>query len=199
MRKFLMLAALLASGALATPAAAQDGTFRVGAIGGFDSVKLSDGVDSESDSGTMYGAVVGYDFSFGPAFVGLEGEYADSSTGVTFDDVLVAGDRVSLTAGRDLYLGGRLGVTAGMLRFYAKAGYTNARAKGRYTDGTTSVSEHIDLDGWRIGAGVEVPLGPVGLRFEARHSDYGEAQYQDIATGITARRTQVVAGFIAGF
>ena len=199
MRKLLILAAVLTSCAMATPTAAQDGRIVVGAIRGWDSVKLSDGVDSESDNGTMYGAVFGYDRSFGPAFIGLKGEYADSSTGVAFEDVLVPGDRFSLTAGRDLYLGARLGVDAAGLRFYAKGGYSNARAKGRYIDGATSMSESIDLDGWRIGAGVEVPLPPIALRFEVRHSDYGEAQYQGIATSITARRTRVVAGFIAGF
>ena len=200
MRIQLMIGAFAALGLLATPAAAQDGQFRVGVLGGWDSVRLSDGTDAESEGDLIYGATVGYDMPFGLSFIGVEAEYAESSVGVEFDDVLVAGDRASLSAGRDLYVGARFGVSTGIVRFYAKGGYANARITGRYFDGTTTLSESLDLDGWRIGAGAEAPLGPmVSVRAEIRQSNYGEVEYQDLGSGITARRTQVVGGLIVGF
>ena len=66
-----------------TPAFAQDaapmmGGFYVGALAGIDSVRVSDGTDSASKTGAVFGVTAGYDLDMGNAVVGLEGEFADS-------------------------------------------------------------------------------------------------------------------------
>ncbi|MFN6935821.1 MAG: porin family protein, partial [Tsuneonella sp.] len=112
--KNIVFAATLPLVMLASPAIAQDetqdmGGFYTGAIVGIDSVRLSDGVDSGSESDIGFGAVVGYDYDLGQAVVGIEAEWADSGVSAGVTDVFTAGDEVRLSAGRDLYVGGRLG------------------------------------------------------------------------------------------
>jgi len=85
------------------------GGFYVGPLAGIDSVRVSDGTDSASKTGAVFGVTAGYDLDMGDAVVGLEGEFADSSTKDSATDILVTGDSAKLSAGRDLYLGSELG------------------------------------------------------------------------------------------
>jgi outer membrane immunogenic protein len=91
-------------------------------------------------------------------------------------------------------------VTPGTL-LYAKGGYTNARLNLLGGDGTTSLDENYELDGWRVGAGVERAIGTNAFaKIEYRYSNYESAnfEYADGATtsdfDVDTDRHQVVAG-----
>lgn len=189
MRKYL-LAALLA-GTLATPAMAQDTApftgLRVEGIVGYDTTDVED----EGSDGVLYGAQVGYDFQSGGAVFGIEAEASDSTVDECVDDVDVVGDTLCAQAGRDLYVGGRAGAAVSdNVLLYGKAGYTNGRVNLDYEDGTTGTASDFDigenLDGVRVGAGVEFALGPNSYaKTEYRYSNYEQG----------FDRHQVVAGF----
>ena len=176
MHKYLLAA--LASAAFATPALAQDGAPftgpRVEGIVGWDRAQNN----GSHDDGIAYGVGVGYDFQAGGAVLGIEGEASDSTAKDCSRDVAAAGDRLCAKAGRDLYVGGRVGavVALGTL-LYAKAGYTNDRANLSYTAAAggplASYKAHESLDGVRAGAGVEHMLGRNAyVKAEYRYSNY---------------------------
>lgn len=190
MRNYL-LAALLA-GVATTPAMAQDtAPFsgpRVEGIVGYDTTD----VEGENSDGVAYGVGVGYDFQArGGAVFGVEAEASDSTVDECVNDVDVVGDQLCAKAGRDLYIGGRVGaaVSPNML-VYGKAGYSNARVGLDYEDGTSSdtldFEDGQNLDGIRVGAGLEFALGPNSYaKTEYRYSNYEQG----------FDRHQVVAGF----
>lgn len=202
-----MKLAVLASAAaviVATPAAAQEGpTFSglsLAVLGGYDSVRLSDGVDNGSSDDFAYGVSLGYNADLGSAVVGVEAEVADSEVKESATDQFVTGDELSLSAARDLYVGVRAGAKlAPNALIYAKAGYTNARLKVSYTDGVDSISDGDNLDGYRLGAGVEYSFGRFGIRGEYRFSDYGKLKFGDVDTGISMQRHQVMVGLVGKF
>ena len=179
MRKYL-LAALLAgaAGATAAPAFAQDATpfsgVRVEGVVGYDTTD----VEGDNASGVAYGVGVGYDFQAGGVVLGVEGEASDSTLDECVTGVNVAGDELCASAGRDLYAGGRIGyaVSPNVL-VYGKAGYTNARIRLDYEDGTAGTaldfSNGENLDGVRVGGGLEFAIGPNSyLKAEYRYSNY---------------------------
>ncbi len=191
------LAAVLATG-LATPAAAQDGPFaggRIEALAGYDNLQDGGDGDSEGREGFSYGGLLGYDFQRGNIVYGIEGEVTDSTTKARSYNEFAAGDRFSVEAGRDLYVGGRLGyVISPQAMVYGKAGYTNARVESRYQAATSSDSELVDkanLDGFRLGAGLEYKLSPTAfVKGEYRYSHYGDVDGYDIDLD----RHQLMAG-----
>jgi outer membrane immunogenic protein len=86
---------------------------------------------------------------------------------------------------------------------YAKAGYTKARYGFLGTDGEVEDEQHIDTDGWRVGAGVEQKLGANAFaKIEYRYSNYSNAEVDFEPEGIPDTdpfdveldRHQVVAG-----
>ena len=177
MSKFIV-AALLAS-AVAAPAFAQDSgaSFsgaHVEAIGGWDRVQ---GV-GRHDDGILYGVGAGYDLRRGNTVFGIEGEATDSTQKQNFG-------AVTEKASRDLYVGGRIGTVVGANNLlYLKAGYTNARFK---TEGTATGIDLADgnLDGVRVGAGIEHALSANAfVKAEYRYSNYEQ--------GVS--RNQVLAG-----
>lgn len=184
--------------ALATPALAQDGPFagaRIEALGGYDNLQDGGDGDSEGRDGFTYGARVGYDIQRGNTVFGIEGEVTDSTTNTRSYNEIDAGDRFSVEAGRDLYVGGRLGyVISPQALVYGKAGYTNARVESRYQAATSSEDELVDkadLDGFRLGAGLEYNLSPSAfVKGEYRYSHYGEIEGYDIDLD----RHQLMAG-----
>jgi outer membrane immunogenic protein len=178
MSKFIY-AALFASAAIAAPALAQDagtGTFsgaHVEAIGGWDRVRGG----GSHDDGALYGVGAGYDIRRGNTVFGVEGEASDSTQKEELGGV-------TQHAARDLYAGGRVGVVVGGNNLlYAKAGYTNAR----YTVSGTATGvdlAHGNLDGVRVGAGLEHALGSRAfVKTEYRYSDYeqGVSRHQVVA------------------
>ena len=104
---------------------------------------------------------------------------------------VLAGDTLRVRAGRDLYVGGRVGFGVGSNSlFYAKAGYTNARFRVDYEDGTAGTvadfTERTNLDGVRAGVGAQIGVGSNAyLRTEYRYSNYQDG----------VDRHQVVGGF----
>lgn len=196
MKKAILAA--LATCVVSVPAYAQDDTSlggaKVGVVAGYDSVKLSLDGDSASKGGLAYGLTAGYDFDLGNAVVGVEAELADSTAKESVTDILEAGDEASIAASRDLYVGARVGFGVGSnVLLYAKGGYTNVRIKARYADSTGSISDSDTLDGFRLGAGVELVGQTNFVRLEYRYSDYGKYSSDGFNTGISASRHQVVA------
>tara|TARA_A100001391_G_scaffold114041_4_gene76866 strand:- start:27688 stop:28350 length:663 start_codon:yes stop_codon:yes gene_type:complete len=187
-----LLIAGLSSIALATPAMAQDSsTFtgpRIEGIIGYDSVRPGSSTDidnvddiDQSIDDVAYGVGVGYDFAVGGAVLGVEGEWLESEAKTDYDTTNLTNFGVSnIDAGRDLYVGVRAGVpvTPSTL-VYAKGGYTNARMNVLATDNTTDVGTDVDLDGWRLGAGVEQAFGQNFFgKVEYRYSNYEEGEFE---------------------
>lgn len=213
-------AALLVAGSMlaaATPAMAQDASnfdgFRLEALAGYDVTEAGSSSDIEganedndqSIDGVAYGIGAGYDFDAGGVVLGLEAEYAGSTAKVE----QVTGDTEqfglgTVKAGRDLYLGGRIGVKANDdLLVYAKGGYTNATFDVLSRDGDTEYRADIDTDGFRAGAGLEYAMsGNTFAKVEYRYSNYSDAELDyegdapDVDLGeIDLDRHQVMAGF----
>ena len=194
MKNVLIAAAALA--AVSAPAYAQEpsnfGGAKIGAVIGYDKVRLEVEDESGSKDGFLYGVTAGYDFDLGSAVVGIEGEFADATTKETVGDLAVDGFEASLRAERDLYVGARLGFKASdTILVYAKGGYTNAKFKLTATDGVDTLTASDELDGYRIGAGVEYTNGQAFGRLEYRYSDYGRYKVDGVDTGIDASRHQV--------
>lgn len=182
--KKILLGALLAAAA-ATPALAQDNpTFtgaKIEALGGWD--KVDSAIDAD---GFAYGLGVGYDIQTASGLVvGAEAEYMDSTAKKCVD---VVADEYCLKAGRDLYVGGRLGTTIGAAKntlLYVKGGYTDAKGKYEQTLAGVTTSDSATDGGWRVGAGVETQTSnKISLKGEYRYSDYGD----------DVNRHQIVAG-----
>ena len=165
-----ILALALTSVFIATPAFAQDATpFTgpyVGGVLGLDSVELETG--------------------------GLEG------VSNTDRNLLIAGDEARLSAGRDLYAGARLGYQIDPnAMLYVKGGYTNAKVKLAYDDNVgNAFSLSDELDGYRVGGGLEVSADNKFVRLEYRYSDYGKYETSSLVPNIDTSRHQgvVMAG-----
>ena len=176
MTRYFVVALL--AGTIATPAFAQNApTFqgpRVEGQIGYDSVD----VEGEASDGISYGVAVGYDLQRGGAVFGVEAEASDSSVDECVTGVDVATDELCAAAGRDFYIGGRIGAAVSpRVLVYAKAGYTNARVRLDYEDGTAATANDFsvgeNLDGVRVGGGLEFALNSNAyLRTEYRYSNY---------------------------
>jgi len=179
MSKYLIAALAVSTAALAAPAMAQDAdkTFNgahVEALGGWDRVQG----EGQHDDGVLYGAGAGYDIRRGNAVFGIEGEVSDSTQKQNVG-------ALTEHASRDLYVGGRAGVVVGGNNLlYAKAGYTNARYTVSGTDTGVDLA-HGNLNGARVGAGIEHQLSNnMFVKAEYRYSNYEK--------GVS--RNQVVGG-----
>jgi outer membrane immunogenic protein len=188
MRTKFLAAALIASSALAAPAFAQDATgpsgFRAGVVGGLDIVRPGSTEDSDVDGddqsmeGALYGVEVGYDLPLGGVVLGLEAELNDTTgkTRTNSNDPNFFGYG-QVSTGRDIYAGVRLGFMASpTTMIYGKAGYTNARLNVLVDNGATETENNFQLDGWRLGAGVEKSIGRnTYAKVEYRYSNYTAA------------------------
>lgn len=201
MRTKLFIAAMIASSAFAAPALAQsqapDQTFagsHAEIIAGWDRVNDKSSYDASRD-GVTYGGNIGYDIQRGSTVFGVEGEVTGSSISDRTSNVLTAGDRLRVKAGRDLYVGGRLGFVAGpRTLIYAKAGYTNAQFITDYTSPNSTPALDLrtrdNYDGWRLGAGAEFKLtDKVFAKAEYRYSNYGSQ-----TNGVDPERHQIITG-----
>ncbi|KTF68036.1 outer membrane protein [Sphingomonas sp. HT-1] len=197
MRIKIIAAALVASSAIAAPAFAQDSNFsgsHAEAIVGWDRVNDKSSYDASRD-GVTFGGNIGYDVQRGSTVFGVEGEVTGSSISDRTSNVINQGDRLRVKAGRDLYVGGRLGFLAGpRTLIYAKAGYTNAQFITDYTSPNSTPALDLrsrdNLDGWRLGAGAEFKLtDKVFAKAEYRYSNYGSQ-----SNGVDPERHQIVTG-----
>ena len=204
--KKLSIAAALAATALATPALAQETNgpqFYIGPVLGYDSVKVKAGGASESKGDLLYGVNAGVDLPIGSTlFVGVEGEFTDSDVKDRANDVFAADDALSYSAGRNLYIGGRVGANLGAAKIYAKGGYSNAKFKASYTPALNAptLRDSDTTGGYVLGGGAETKLtNNILLRAEYRYADYGEAKLFGLNTGADLSRHQVVAGALFTF
>lgn len=209
----LLAAASLA--AIATPVAAQDKApfsgFRVGAEAGYDMLRSGSSADidttrnlDQSIDGVNYAAVVGYDAAVGDKLrIGAEASFGDStakwSNANPRPTVFNLG---RVEAQREIYVGGRVGyVTSPDLMLYVKGGYSNQRFGIDGSDGTTSASQRLDTDGYRLGAGAEYAFSNnVYGGLEYRYSNYRKGEFDFNGTtpdssrfSIDTDRHQVVA------
>ena len=162
MRTLLTLAAL-AAGGLAVPAIAQDAAApaspsfagpRIEGLVGWDRVQ-----NHGHATGVNYGVAGGYDFQHGSTVFGIDAEAADSTARRCIGSRTPADPRLCAKAGRDLYVGGRIGKVVGSRALlYAKAGYDNSQIRATFNDGTTRAHDSKNLDGVRVGAGAEYKL-----------------------------------------
>lgn len=214
----LVLASVSAA-ALAAPAAAQDASpfigLRIEALAGYDVLRPGSTTDIENNedidqtiNGIAYGVGAGFDFDAGGAIIGLEGEWMMSEASSEYDTTgfSTVGIR-NIDAGRDMYLGARVGVAVmPMTLLYIKGGYTNASMNVLATDNMTDVKTDLDLDGWRVGAGFEQALTDnIFLKGEYRYSQYQEGELQSPSGYETSRfavdldRHQIMVGVGARF
>jgi outer membrane immunogenic protein len=203
--RFPITAAIgLASLVFASPPAfaQEEPTFtgiRVGGIFGWDNFSAGDR-ESDSKDDVIYGGDIGYDYQMGNFVLGIEGEIAGTGVAATAIDVDVLGDEFKIEAGRDLYIGARVGyVVMPQLMIYAKGGYTNMDFNAIYdpTRGITGPVTEIDdkQDGYRFGAGVEYLFGGgFYAKAEYRYSHYGENL---LDYDVDMDRSQIIVG--AGF
>ena len=198
MKKFVIAAAALS--AISAPAFAQEasnfGGAKIGAVVGYDKVRLEVEDEGGSKDGLLYGLTAGYDFDLGTAVIGVEAEIADSTTKERQSDLLVLGDEASISASRDLYIGARVGFPVSQnVLLYAKGGYTNAKVKAVYDDGVDRLSGSDELDGWRIGAGAEYVMASTFARIEYRYSEYDANNDFGVAIEPSRHQVAVVGGF----
>lgn len=225
----LILAAVAAT-AIASPALAQDTTppqdnaaqattdataekpafdgFRVGAIVGYDMLRPGSTQDSAISSrnganGLLYGGDIGYDKTIGGRFViGAEGELTGSEAR-TYNDPYNGLGYGRVRQGRDFYAGARLGaLLTPTTLLYAKGGYTNNRLDLVANNGTIDTGRHFNLDGYRVGAGIEQAMSRhTYVKVEYRYSNYGSArlEYPNGSNtnnfGVDTDRHQVALGF----
>ena len=178
MNKMIALIATGSIAALATPAFAQDADspftgLRVQAVTGYDSLRAGSTVDDDGNDnndqtadGLLYGAAVGYDVDLGSVVIGPEAEFSGSTAKTDYKDGDFEG------------FGARIGVKANEnMMFYAKGGYTNAKLNVRSNDGTTQFDDDYDLDGYRVGGGLEYAFGRnMFTNIEYRYSNYSRAE-----------------------
>jgi outer membrane immunogenic protein len=204
-RYILFSATALAGLAATTAASAQDERPpftgpRAELLLGYDNVQAGNDDSDDAAEGLSYGGAIGYDFQLGGAVIGIEGEYTDSTGKLRGNDIDLAGDRFTLKADRDLYVGARVGyAVAPSTLLYLKGGYTNFKVKSRYENGTGGIFEDgVTLDGYRLGAGLEQRfslLGPSGyVKVEYRYSNYTNLDLANVDADIDADRHQVMAG-----
>lgn len=201
----LSLAAFAATLALAAaaPASAQDtnpvftgprveATLGYDHVGAGSSVSNNNGRDDQSIDGLLYGGGIGYDVAAGGALFGVEGEITGSTAKNNRQDYSTTFGFGRVSQGRDLYVGARAGILATPTTMvYVKGGYTNARL--RVLAGTTNqeTDTAFNLDGYRVGAGVEHAVGPNSyVKAEYRYSNYSRGNI-DYASGGTSGRFDV--------
>ncbi|WP_338243368.1 outer membrane protein [Aurantiacibacter hainanensis] len=187
MKKLLLSAAVVAVSTAATPAFAQEnlpftGPW-VGATAGYDKFTTGDEDDDGSEDGIAYGIALGYDVNLGGVLIGAEAELTDNGVSATAFDVLEDDDELTLSAGRDIFAGVRVGVPLNdVAMLFAKGGYTNQRFSATYSLDDESETLSENLDGFRLGGGVEFDLGQPFARIEYRYSDYGSFSEADLET-----------------
>jgi outer membrane immunogenic protein len=184
---------------------------RVEGIVGYDMLRsgeAEDGVNTgenegdESIDGVAYGIGVGFDVDLGGVVLGVEGEYADSSGEQEFGETVDGTEFLGrIETGRDLYIGGRIGVAlAPRTLVYAKGGYTNTSIESVFTSDSDNVDFDTSVDGYRIGAGVEQMIGTNAfVKGEYRYSNYNGLKLDDDLFGdedldIDLDRHQVMFG-----
>nr|WP_314447349.1 porin family protein [uncultured Sphingomonas sp.] len=188
----LFAAAILAAAA-STPAAAADFTGpRAEVTVGLDRLDFDLSALGTSDSahpkGVTLGGSIGYDAPLGGGLVaGVEAGVTWSTAKRTFTN---GTDTASLDAGRDFDFSARLGAQVGpRTLLYGKAGYTNLRLSADSNIAGVSLSSATNLDGYRLGLGVEQGLSSnTYLKGEYRYSNYEQdVSKNEVLAGVGLR------------
>ncbi len=217
--KISLFAALLAAGAVAAPAYAQDANFsgvRGEIRAGWDNVRISatapdpDDEDatvsaSDSDDGIAYGLELGYDYQSRGGFVaGIYGGADFSSAGRCGE--VVGDDLACIEPGRNFTLGARAGwAIADSVLVYAKGGYSNGRVRFDYDadvedDDNDAIALRRNRNGWHVGGGFEVALSRnLYAKAEYTYTDYSrlsivDPEDEDVTYRVGASRHQAIAG-----
>jgi outer membrane immunogenic protein len=195
MKKGLALLAAVSALGFAAPAYAQDdvnpaftGPWVAGLVG-YDNTRAGSDVDDDTTdddfddgiNGVNYGIGAGFDFAMGGVVLGVEGEWMESEASSQYDRSDDTGLGIdSLSTGRDLYVGGRVGFLVGKnAMIYGKGGYTNAKYNILASDDLTDTRANFKLDGWRAGAGVEVAVtNNLFVKAEYRYSNYTDGEVE---------------------
>jgi outer membrane immunogenic protein len=171
-----------------TPAAAWSGaTFELG--GGFQhltdksykDIDATAKVDSTSN-GAAFGGAIGYDWAVGDRMT-LGGEFSlyGSSGKITNTNNLVAGNfnTESVRVGRDIFVGARLGfVLSPKAELITKLGYANTHFGVTGTNGSESLYDGLNANGFRLGVGYERKLTKsLFVKVEYDYSHYGSGQF----------------------
>ena len=201
--KKIVLAAIVLSGATSALAAPFAGPW-VEARAGWDSVQIEvsgGGANiTESQSGFLYGAALGYDFPVSPTFVlGAWGGMYGSTAEQCFDPSVT--EKACIKAGFDWELMARAGfkVSESAL-LYGMVGYANGKASVDYTDTAfpaDNFSESATAGGVRFGVGGEYAFNQHFYgKAEYRYTSYSK---EELVPGVDAgfNRNQVV--FAAGY
>ncbi len=139
--------------------------------------------DSFEISGWQVGARVGFDTYISDAIVaGVVADLAWTDAGGDFAFSSYSG---SVSANWTGSLRARLGYDLGSVMPYATAGLAlleaDAESQGGLGPGAASAL-HV---GWTAGAGLELAVSEnLSLNAEYRYSDFGEATYEDLASGV---------------
>lgn len=189
MDKTALVAAIVAASifVIVTPAHAKDnprfdGPW-VGATAGYDGFTAGEGDGDDTQDDIAYGIALGYDLNLGGVVIGAEAELTDSAVSATSSDLFEAEDRLTISAGRDIYAGARIGVpVSDTMLLFAKAGYTNQRFNAVYTLDGSSETFAENVDGFRLGGGGELSFGQPFARIEYRYSEYGTFSDTDLET-----------------
>ncbi|RED17814.1 outer membrane immunogenic protein [Parasphingopyxis lamellibrachiae] len=144
--------------------------------------------ENETNSELGWGFAAGYDVPIGSNLIaGVEAGISFSDDEYSFEDGSVTR---SYDGSRDIALMGRLGTRIGNNALgYLAAGYSNYRTDEFVENGGILTSETVNLDGLRLGAGLEVALTPsTYLKSEYRHTIYeDDISRNEILTGIGFR------------
>lgn len=176
MNKAILFAATAAA-MTATPAAAADFTgFRAGIQLGLDrgAYDNNDADIDESFGGVLAGFSAGYDFPVGGnVILGVEATAEEANTDYDFRQ---GADFIAVDAKRDLGLVARAGLkVSDRALVYALAGYSNVRLRASARIAGVSYGDSGNVDGLRLGAGLETALGRKGYgKVEYRYSDYSD-------------------------
>lgn len=147
---------------------------RIEVRGGWDHARIEKGEDAAD--GLAYGIAAGYDFAIGRSLIaGVEAGvdlFDNDSSGVS------GNTSFTTSAKRDFEVAARIGYKlSDNLLAYAKAGYSNARFKETLivggTAGTTRTETGANLDGIRIGLGIEASVYKrIYAKTEYRYTNY---------------------------
>ena len=203
MKKLIVATAVALS--IASPAWAQDtndapqeSVFTGPSIAGFvgiDVLTIQENNAADAARGLLFGGSVGYDHQVGSVILGVQAEISDSAASYDVQDLIVPGDEFSARAGRDIYVGARLGFPASRnAMVYVGGGYVNSRITSVYEDNAGTVSQEETKEGFRVTAGGELVSGKFFGRLEMRYQDVGDFTVFGVPTGFARTNTQIVAG-----
>lgn len=142
---------------------------------------IDSGAEFESTkSGLAFGGGVGYDFAVNPNItVGFEATVTGSTASWHTDDITSTFNLARIRAGRDIYVGGRVGYAFNPKTLaFVKFGYANTAFNLTGSNTSENLYETADASGIRAGFGLEQKVTKkTFVRLEYDFSHYGTGAY----------------------